>query len=93
MPTVVAVKKIKTSAPDLETFSATIHMLDYHTNQPITLNGIIHVKTKTSTQTGVYIAISPKPLSHTVWQQLNEIGNKFRLKVISINVFKLYCHL
>lgn len=80
VPTVVTVKKIKTSTPDPETFSATIKMLDYHTNQPILLNGIIHVKTKTATQTGVYIAISPKPLSHKVWQQLNEIGNKFRLK-------------
>jgi hypothetical protein len=80
IPTTVTVKKIKSGAGDPETYSATIHMLDYHTNKPITLNGMIRVKTKTKNQTGVYFGISPQPLSHSVWQSLNDIGNRLRLK-------------
>ena len=81
VPTITSIKKIKTEANDLETFSGTISMLDYHSQTPITLNCMIHVKdSKTKTHTAIYFEISPKPLSHTIWQKLNEIGDSFHPK-------------
>jgi len=81
IPTIVVVKKIKTEIHDVATFSGTITMLDYHTQIPIKLNSLIHVKdSKATNQTAIYFEISPKPLSHSVWQKLNEIGDSFKLK-------------
>ena len=81
IPTIVVVKKIKTEIHDVATFNGTITMLDYHTQIPIKLNSLIHVKdSKATNHTAIYFEISPKPLSHSVWQKLNEIGDSFKLK-------------
>lgn len=56
-------------------------MLDYHAQERITLNCLIHVKdSKTINGTTIYFEISPKQLSHPVWQKLNEIGDSFNAK-------------
>ncbi len=79
--TAVVIKKVKTSLNDLETFSGTINMLDYHAQLPITLNCFVHIKdSKTINHTAVYVEISPKSLSNPVWQKLNDIGDSFKLK-------------
>ncbi|MFT3702712.1 MAG: hypothetical protein QM802_10095 [Agriterribacter sp.] len=81
VPTHVSVKKIKTAAGDIETFSGTISMLDYHTQLPIVLNSMMHVKdSKTKDHAAIYFEMSPKVLSHPVWQKMNEIGDGFRAK-------------
>jgi len=81
VPTIAAIKKIKTEANDIETFSGTISMLDYHNQKPIRLNCMVHVKnSKAINHTAVYFEISPQPLSHLIWQKLNEIDESFRLK-------------
>ena len=42
---------------------------------------MVHVKnSKATNHTAVYFEISPKPLSHIIWQKLNEIDESFRLK-------------
>jgi hypothetical protein len=79
--TVVSIKKIKPYLNDLETYSGTISMLDYHTQKPIVLNIVIHVKdSKTANRRAVYFEVSPKPYSHFIWQKLNATGDSFEIK-------------
>jgi hypothetical protein len=81
VPTTVTVKKAKTAAGDLETYTATINMLDYHEQKPIALTGMIHLKKiATKDHTAVFIEISPKPQSHAVWKKMDEIGENFSVK-------------
>ncbi len=79
--TISSIKKTKTVLNDLETYGGTINMLDYHTQKPITLNLIIHVKdSKTANRTAIYFEVSPKPFSSPIWQKLNKIGESFNVK-------------
>ena len=79
--TVAAIKKIKTGSGDVETYRGTIAILDYHSQQPITLNCLIHVKdSKTNNHTAIYFEISPQPFTHPVWQKLNAMGDKLNIK-------------
>lgn len=80
-PALVTVKKIKKAQGDLESFNATINMLDYHTQQPMKLNCLIHVKECTTQKnTAIYFELSPKPFTHPVWKKMNQIGNSFDCK-------------
>jgi hypothetical protein len=81
IPTTVTIKKVKPTSNDLETYSGTISMLDYHTQEPMILNCMIHVKDiKMTNHTAIYFEISPKPFSHIVWKKMNEIGESFNIK-------------
>jgi hypothetical protein len=81
VPTNAKIDKVKTSANDLETYTGTISMLDYHTQTPMILNCVIHVKDmKMPNHTAIYFELSPKPLSHSIWKKLNETGDSFALK-------------
>ncbi len=81
VPTTTSIKKINTAPGDLETFTATISMLDYHTQQPMILNCLIHVKEcKTQKHTAIYFELSPKPFVHPVWKKMNQIGDSFDCK-------------
>ena len=78
VPTTVTVKKLNATPGDAATFNATIAMLDYHTQQPITLNCLMHVKEcKHQKHTAIYIEVSPKPLLDPVWKKMNQIGDSF----------------
>jgi len=78
VPTEVAVRKIKTASRDLQTFAGSIHMLDYMTQRPMLLNTVIHVKDcNTENRVAVLIELSPKPLKHNVWEQMDIIANSF----------------
>ena len=80
-PTVATIKKIKTISNDLETYNGTISMLDYHSQEPMILNCVIHLKNiKATDHTAIYFEISPKPLSHVVWKKMDEIGDSFGVK-------------
>jgi hypothetical protein len=81
IPTTATIKKIKPAAGDIETYTGTVNMLDYHTQQPMVLNCFIHVKdSKLKTHTAIFFEVSPKPFTHAVWQKLNEIDQTFEIK-------------
>ena len=81
VPTDATVKKLTTAPGDGATFNATVNMLDYHTQQPMTLNCLIHVKEcKDQEHTAIYFELSPKPLGHPVWKKMNLIGDSFGCK-------------
>ncbi|HVI48804.1 MAG TPA: hypothetical protein VM802_28300 [Chitinophaga sp.] len=80
---VVAVKagirKAATEKGDEQTFTGTVSMLDYMTQQPILQYCKVHVKS-CDDNTAVFHEISPKPYSHSIWTQMNNIWSGFRCK-------------
>lgn len=65
----------------VKTFSGTIDMLDYMTKQPIKLHCKVHIKSCASkTHTFIFYELSPKPLSHAVWQGLDKLWIDFKCK-------------
>src|SRR5206468_4226030 len=77
-PTTAAVKKVTTLTGDLETFSGTINMLDYMAQKPMVLNCIVHIKDAgTKDRRAVIVEMSPQPLQHAVWQQMDDILHGF----------------
>lgn len=76
--TAASVKKATTAPGDVATFSAFINMLDYHTQQPMTLNCLVHVKECSDQKnTAIYFEVSPKPVTHPVWKKMTLIGENF----------------
>ena len=56
-------------------------MFDYMAKQPLVLNCKVHVKTCLGeTKTFIFYELSPKPLSHSVWQSLDKLWTDFRCK-------------
>lgn len=81
VPTLTAIKKIKTSEGDTETFSGTISMLDYMTQTPMVLNTLIHERKLPETdRTALFFEFSPQPRTHAVWSQLEKLWTEFRLQ-------------
>ncbi len=82
--TIPVIKKIKTASNDLETYMGTISMLDYHTQEPIVLNCLVHVKESTvNNHTVIFFEISPKPLGHPIWKKMNDIGDHFKVHEVA----------
>jgi hypothetical protein len=81
VPTTVTVKKIKTSAGDVQTFQGQTHMLDYMPQKPIVLNLLIHEKEcANQDHTAVFVEVSPKPLTHPIWKELKHLDQTFRCR-------------
>lgn len=81
IPVRTLVKQIPTDKPDAKTFRASITMLDYMAQKPITLNCIIHVKEyKEKNKTFIFYELSPKPFSDRVWLALNGLWQDFTYK-------------
>ena len=63
---------------DQQTFKGTIKMLDYMRRQPQVLNSIVHLKfCSAANKYMIFHEISPRPLTDSVWQALNQIWNGF----------------
>lgn len=76
---VASFKEVTKENNDLKTFNGTIDMLDYMAKKPIKLYCKVHVTTDTDkTKTFIFYELSPKPLSHTVWQSLDILWKDFR---------------
>jgi hypothetical protein len=76
---VTAFKEVAKDSNDLKTYLGTIDMLDYMAKKPIKLYCKVHVTTCTDkTKTYIFYELSPKPLSHTVWQSLDILWKNFR---------------
>ena len=80
VPVQVALTKIAAEPDDLETYTGTIHMLDYMAQQPMTLNVLVHVARACPGQDHipVFFELSPKPVDHPIWNTLRSIRSKFR---------------
>ncbi|NIG56732.1 hypothetical protein [Chitinophaga sp. Cy-1792] len=74
-PTQVKLKKDKSG----HVFTGTIYMLDYMEQKPVTLNVVVVRKDGVlPDKTVFFINVSPQPMEHRVWKQLNAIEASFR---------------
>jgi hypothetical protein len=74
-------KEIAKDTHDVKTFNGTIQMFDYMAKQTIVINCKVHVKIcKNKTKTFIFYELSPKPLSHIVWQSLDALWTDFKCK-------------
>ena len=77
-PTKVSIQKIQPEADDIETFSATISMLDFQAMKPITLNYMAHVKScNDKNHFPVFAELSPKPYTDALWNDLKKMMQQF----------------
>ena len=78
LPTVTAIKRIKTYHGDLQTFSGTIDMLDYMAQRPLRLHCIVHVMDyETPNRFFLFFEVSPKPLNDRIWMDLDGLWVHF----------------
>lgn len=81
IPTVAAIKKIKTGAGDAETYGGTIRMLNYLVQRPMVLNCIVHVKPYDAQQrTALFFEVSPQPLQHAIWREMDQLWAGFHIE-------------
>ncbi len=79
VPTNTTIKKIKTTEGDTETYSGTVSMLDYMTQQPMVLNILIHIRNcGMQKRTAVFVEVSPKPFGHRVWKEFAIMNKGFQ---------------
>jgi len=80
IPVKTVFRIITTHPGDRTTFSGTVHMLDYLTQTPMTLNVIVHWRyLRSPDHSAVLFEVSPKPFDHHIWQQLNDLNKGLRL--------------
>ena len=79
VPVTTSFKEAQTHKGDLKTYNGKIDMLDYMSQQPITLNCIVHVKScPEEKRTLMFYELSPKSFSHKVWSSLDKLWLGFR---------------
>ncbi len=77
-PTETSFEKTEAVNGDQQTFTGTIKMLDYMRQQPQVLNSIVHLKFCSAVNKYmVFHEISPRPLTDTVWTNLNRLWAGF----------------
>jgi hypothetical protein len=80
IPAKANIKATTTVPGDKATFAGTVVMLDYLTQTPMTLNVLIHWKDlQLPDHSAVFFEVSPRPLNHRIWLQLNELNKGLRL--------------
>ncbi len=80
-PVITAFKKMPTAKGDVKTFTGTIQMIDYLQQKPITLNCIAHIKRcSDDNKTIIFYELSPKPFTHNIWTNLNQLWLDFKCK-------------
>jgi hypothetical protein len=80
VPVKATFKQIKKASGDVKTFSGSVYMLDYMSQQPITLNCIVHLRTSgVQDKTFIFYEISPKPFTHPTWQSLQQLWANFKM--------------
>jgi hypothetical protein len=78
-PVTSSIRSRTTEKGDLKTFEGSVTMLDYMSQQPITLNLIIHIRTCAGKdKTFVFHEISPMHYSDEVWKRLHQFLVTFK---------------
>jgi hypothetical protein len=78
-PVTSSIKPRSTGKGDLKTFEGSVTMLDYMSQQPITLNFVIHIRScEGKDKTFAFHEISPRPYSEDVWKRLHQLWVNFK---------------
>ncbi len=79
MPVTASIKKATADNGDSKTFQGTVHMNDYMTKKPITINIKIHLRScESQKNTFVFYEVSPKPYTDAVWKSLDQLWVDFK---------------
>lgn len=79
IPVITSFKKIERYKDDLQTYSGTIQMTDYIRIKPILLNCKVHLKKHNGKDnTFLFFELSPQPVSHAIWQKLDQLWTDFK---------------
>lgn len=80
-PVITTFKETEKEVGDLQTYIGTVKMEDYMTQNPLILNGKVHVKScPEDNKTLIFYELSPQALSHPVWQSLDKLWIDFKCK-------------
>lgn len=80
-PIITTFKEVAADSNDFKTYLGTISLFDYMAKQPLLLHCKVHVKSCVGeTKTFVFYELSPKPLSHAIWQSLDALWVYFKCK-------------
>jgi len=78
-PVTTSIKSRTTEKGDLKTFEGSVNMLDYMSQQPVTLNVVVHIRACAGKdKTFVFHEISPMPWSDDVWKRLHQLWINFK---------------
>jgi hypothetical protein len=78
--TKVSITKETTAANDQNTYTGTIHMLNYLKQQPITLHCRIHERKCGGNRTALFFEISPQDFNDSIWEAYKKILSGFTCK-------------
>ena len=74
-----SIEKKASDYGDLKTFEGMVNMNDYMTQEPITINLRIHIKScEGQNKTFVFYEISPQPYTNKVWNSLHQLWVSFK---------------
>jgi hypothetical protein len=77
-PVEVKIHNMKTAPGNLKTFEGTVHMLNYISQTPMTLNVRIHSKDCADKIHSILLfEVSPKQFDHPNWQKLDKLNSDF----------------
>jgi hypothetical protein len=78
VPTITEFKEVE-NAKDKKTYAGTVKMLDYMSLRPVTLQVEVHVMPCLKEgKLAVFLAVSPQPKTHTIWQKFRVVQEGFR---------------
>ena len=78
-PVTSSIRPRTTEKGDLKTFEGSVHMPDYMSKQPITLNFVIHIRIcEGIDKTFVFHEISPMPYTDDIWKRLHQLWINFK---------------
>jgi hypothetical protein len=76
LPVNVKLYPVNKSKPDQHAYEGSIKMLDYMTQDPVTLNVRVQILRSTGQQVLIYFEVSPKGFDDEVWGELDEMDIK-----------------
>lgn len=81
IPVTTSFREVKKDKDDLRTFTGSVKMLDYMSQQPIVLNAKVHLRScPGENKTFVFYELSPQPSSQGVWKSLGQLWVDFKCK-------------
>ncbi len=81
VPITASIKNIKKDSPDEQTFSGTVHILDYISQKPMVLNVVIHEKACTAqNHLALFFEVSPASPDSSVWKDLDDLWTTFNCR-------------
>jgi hypothetical protein len=81
LPVKTWIRELQKEGGDARTYYGAVAMLDYKSQQPISLNCVVHVRHDAERNiTVVFFEFSPKPLGNPVWKDMDQLWTDFKFR-------------